>query len=149
MSILSLSQLQGFTGAAIDLFNTASQFHTLTIFKDPVRTIIDINTNEYNGYGGENANPINYSYTQNSGTYNVVVVSADKTFDDVPFNPIGIDFTKGAKIIKVGDNCKNYIENGKNVLFVLDNLEYVTISNPMPKNYGGLVYYYYSLERTT
>lgn len=148
MSILSTSELQNFTGAAIELFDQASSFHSLTIFKEPVKTIANINNNEYNGYGYQ-ASPDNYSFTQNSGTYNVVVVSVKNSFDNVNFDPIPIEILKGQKLIKVKNDCKEFIENGKNVLFLLDGLTYNNISNPMPRCYGGLTYNYYSLERTT
>lgn len=148
MSILSNIELQNFTGAAIDLFNTASQFHSLTIFKEPTKTIIDVNANEYNGYGGYNTNPDNYTLVQSSGTYNVVVVSVKNSFENTSFDPIPIEILKGQKLIKVKNDCKEFIENGKNELFVLDGLAYNSISNPMPRSYGGLVYHYYTLERT-
>lgn len=148
MSILSTSELQSFTGAAIELFDQASAFHSLTIVKDPIKTIVNVNANEYNGYGYQAA-PDNYSFTQNSGTYNVVVVSVKNSFDDVGFEPIPINLIRGNKLIKVSEACKNYISDGKNELFILDGQTFNSISTEMPRNYGGLIYWYFNLERTT
>jgi len=53
MSILSTTDLSFFTGAAADLFNQASSFHTLIVHKKPTKTLVNINTDSYNGYNNE------------------------------------------------------------------------------------------------
>lgn len=98
MSILSTSEFTAFTGGAIALFDTASQWHTLTIIKEPIKTIINVNANEYNGYGGYNSTPENYTLIQNSGVYNVVVVSVKNSFDNEGFDPIPIEILKGKNL---------------------------------------------------
>jgi len=147
MSILSINDLNSFTEAAIALFNEESARHTLAVHKEPTKTIVSANADEYNGYGY--SAPENYTFVQNSGIYNVVVVSPKDSFGTSQFEPIGISIIKGNKLIKVKEDCKNYISNGKNILFVLDGQDFNTISTEMPRNYGGLVYWYYMLERTT
>ena len=147
MTILNTTTLQGFTGAAVDLFDTASQFHFLTVIKEPQKVIIDVNNNEYNGYGPVDTD--NYTLIPNSGVYNVVVVSIDKSFDNTPFTAVPVQLAGGDKLVKVREDCKNYIENGKNILFILDGQEFNETSTAMPRNYGGLVYWYYNLSRTT
>jgi hypothetical protein len=118
------------------------------VVKESIKTIININANEYGSYGYEN-NPTNYTLVPNSGVYNVVVSSIKNSFDGEPFDPVPVQLFKGNKLIKVKENCKNYISEGKNILFILDGLEYNTISTAMPRNYGGLIYWYFDLERTT
>jgi|ERR1041384_4224209 hypothetical protein len=148
MSILSTTDVSFFTGAAADLFNQASSFHTLIVHKKPTKILININADSYNGYGG-NDNPNNYTLVPNSGIYNVVVVSVKDSFESTVFDPVPLYLEKGQKLIKVNESCRNFISNGENELFVLDGQSFNSTSSEMPRTYGNLTYWYYMLEKTT
>ncbi len=147
--LLSPAEIASFTGDAVSLFDTASQFHTCVVIKKPTKTIVSSNDqNEYAGYGNT-SNVENYILVPNSGIFNVVVVTTKKSYDAVQFPAVPFYLDRGNKLIKTRQDCSDFITNGENDLVILDGIEYNQISNPMPRTYGNLTYFYFNLERTT
>ena len=146
-SLISSTELASFVSGIRDHFETFASMHTLIIIKEPLKQIVNIENNEYYGYGQPSA-PENYILTPQSGVFNCMTYDQN-TWEDENFDPVPISLAKGDAYIKVEELAKNYIDNQKTELVVLDNLEYNIVGGPLPKNYGTQNYYYYSLNRTT
>ena len=142
MSILSTTELNFFTGSAIDLFNQASNFHTLIVHKRPTKTLININADSYNGYNNED-NPNNFTLVMNSGIYNVAVVSVKNGFESEVFDPVPIPIEAGNKIIKVNHACRTFIDNGvmrfSQYDFTILEIHFIAIVH---QHFADIIFYY-------
>lgn len=148
MSILiSSTELATFVSGQRDFFETFSSTHLLTIIKDPVKQIININDNSYNNYGPE-SNTSNYTLIPQSGQWRCMTYD-ENSWTDEDFSPIPNIILRGDLIIKVESDAKNYIDNGKTNFLIVDNENYVLEGGPLPKSYGNQDYFYYSLKKTT
>jgi len=146
-NLISNSDANSFVSGIRDLFETFSSTHLLTIVKEPLKTIVNVNDQEYNGYGYQSS-PTNYTLTPQSGQWRCMTYEPE-SWQDETFDPIPNFLLKGDVIFKVETEAKDYIENGKNVLIILDDETYIIVGGPLHKNYLNQNYYYYSLERTT
>ncbi len=144
--IISIAERDSFVSGIIDHYDTFSSLHTLTIVKEPLKTLVNIDNQEYNGYG--QTNPVNYTLTPVSGDFTCMTYDKQSWEDDV-FDPVPVQLSKGDMIIKVTNIEKDYFENGKNELIILDNETYNVVGGPVPTNYATQKYWYYSLQRTT
>lgn len=145
--LISSTELASFVSGVRDHFQTFAQFHLLTVIKEPIKTIIDNNDSEYNGYGAS-ANPANFTLTPQSGQYRCMTHFPDNWKDD-EFVPIPDIILRGDLVIKVEQDASDYIMKGKTNFFIVDNENYTFEGGPLPKSYGTQNYYYYSLKRTT
>lgn len=146
-SLISSAELAGFVAEIQNHFDSFSQFHLLTIIKEPIKQIINVADQEYNGYG-PGANPENYILIPQSGQYNCMTYEPD-SWKDESFDQVPVWLSKGDIVFKVKSDANDYILNGKNNLVILDNQTYNIVGGPLHKSYGTQNYYYYSLERTT
>ena len=145
-SLISSTELTQFISGVRDHYESFASLHTLVIVKEPLKQIVNINNNEYYGYGYQGATE-NYVLVPQSGVFNCMTYDVNSWEDDT-FDPIPVSLAKGDMIIKVEETTKDYIDNGKNVIAVLDSMNYTIVGGPLPKNYGTQFYYYYSLQRT-
>ncbi len=148
-NLLSSSEIIGFTGDAVNLFDTASQFHSITVVKESQKSLSNINSsNEIFGYGNT-SDLNNITYIQNSGVFRAVVINPTKDYQDKVFPQIPIILNKGNKIIKVETLAKEYIEQGTTERIIINNETFILDSTAMARNYGGLIYYYFALQKTS
>ena len=146
-NLISSTELAGFVSGIQDHFDTFSSLHTLVIVKPPLRQIVDINNNEYNGYGYQ-ASVENYILVPRSGVYNCMTYTPD-SWQDEGFQPIPNILLKGDMVIKIEPDANSYMGNGKTDFLIVDGENYTIEGGGMPTNYGREKYYYYSLKRTT
>lgn len=144
---MSTGELAQFVSGIRDHYETFSSFHTLVVFKEPLKQIVNIDNQEYYGYGYQGSED-NYVLVPQSGVFRCMTYDVN-SWKDENFDPIPVSLSKGDLIFKVEETAKNYIDNGKTNLIVLDNLHYVLEGGPLPKSYGTQNYFYYSIVRTT
>lgn len=147
-NLISATESAFFVSAIRDHFETFSSNHLIVIVKEPLKQIIDAGNQEYNGYGGYQSAPENYTLIPVSGIFNVMTYDNDN-WKDEGFDPIPVGLSKGDMVFKIQESGKNYISNGKTELIILDNETYNIVGGPLPKSYLTENYWYYSLERTT
>lgn len=127
-------------------FDTFSLDRTrkIVVFKTPLQSLPNININEYVGYGNEN----NIQFTVVSGEYPAIIKPNKKQQTEL-IDDANIRVYKGEILIKVEENAKNFIDEGKNEKFLVDGMYYNTIADKAIENFFGLKFYIYGLERTS
>lgn len=148
-SFLNSDTIAQFTGLFGRHFSTFSRdgARTITVHKEPVKTLASNATNPIYGYR-QTSNPPSFNYTAVSQSFPAIIMynlnQKMSTMEEVK-NTVN----KGEVKIKVEPNCRNYIEDGrKNEKFVFDGKSYNTISSDGTQNFLGLIYYLYVLENT-
>ena len=149
MSLLSQSEITSFTGEAIALFNTQKVFNTIVVVKEPQKIISDISADVLPGYGNT-SNLDNVTYVPVSGVFNGILINPTKDYINKLFQSVPIFLTEGDKILKVDKEARDYINNGKTERIIVNNDEIFNVkSDSMTRNFGGLNYYYYHLQKTS
>ncbi|MEK6883588.1 MAG: hypothetical protein AABY22_28425 [Nanoarchaeota archaeon] len=144
-SLISNSQKVYLTGALNDHFDSFKR--NIIVYKEPKKTVTNINTaNVLPGY--ENSSNIsNITYTIVSGTYPAQITYLNqqkgRTLEETKA------FLEDDRLrIKVKQDCKNYINQGKTENITVDGNAYNLRSSDAEANYLGLKFYTYILEKT-
>lgn len=143
-SLISAEDAVGFTGILSDHFDTFQR--SITIHKEPLKTVTTINSNNsYAGYG-EASNQNNFTYTaQNQSFPAIIVYGASQTKVS---SSVG-SFPAGAIKIKVKQDAADYIGQGKTEKIVVDGKSFNAISSDGVQNYLGLTFFSYLLQQTS
>ena len=107
-SLLTSTETKNLVGILGDVFDTFKR--DVVIHKSPKKVISQINESQLFGYG-EAANPVNYTYTPQSGVY-----SAKISYIENKANEYVQDFQSNIDSnlvrMKVQGDAKDYIESG-------------------------------------
>lgn len=145
---ISAAQIAIRTGAISELFDLTAR--DITIYKEPVKTIINNPSNILVGYQDNSATNQEITYTPVYQTFSGRLISQFKSkgqgttlFDGkVNLDPNSI-------YIKVRKDAKDYINNGiKTELIKIDDTSYKLNDISQTQNYYGLKFYYYEIEAT-
>ncbi len=135
-----------FTGILADHFDTFKR--DIIVYKEP-KKIINIsasNNNVLAGYG-ESSDSENISFIAVSGTFPALINYQGK--QDLPYiAEVSSSASKGVIKMKVEQDARDYIKNGKTERVIVDNSSFNIISDDKLQNYLGLQYYVYFLEKT-
>lgn len=145
MSVLSASDLAFFTGAFAQHFSTFARLEPIVIFKEPQQVITQSNLPVYAGYGVNSTSSI--TYVPVSGLYSGII-RYKQNMDEAIFQDLQTRDFKGEAMIKVEENAKNFIKNGKTELFQFDGKSFNQIVDESVQEYFGLKYYYFGLSNT-
>ena len=98
------------------------------------------------GYG-ESSDSENISFIAVSGTFPALINYQGK--QDLPYiAEVSSSASKGVIKMKVEQDARDYIKNGKTERVIVDNSSFNIISDDKLQNYLGLQYYVYFLEKT-
>lgn len=144
-SLLTSSDITSLTGALGDHFDTFKQ--TMVVHKEPIKNIIQTSDNVYPGFP-QQVQETTTEYIPVSGSYYALKVSEKSSTKqgDIP-NTTSTVYTNGIRV-KVQEDAKNYIMNGKTEGITFQGCFFNVVSLPIPQNYLGLQYYYFDLSRT-
>ncbi len=135
-----LAQMTGLFGNHWDTFAR----HTIVVNKEPIINVVS-NECPLPGYS-VTSNPDNYTNIPVSGTFNVVrVYKYSLDGQDIVHSDIKTTFANIPVRIKVQEDCKDYIINGKTLNIQLEGQIYNQISMFKVQDYFGLRYYYFDL----
>lgn len=123
---LTNDEIAGLTGQMWTHFLTFSTNHNLIVHKEPLK-VLNSNT-----------------YVPVSGVYPVMTVNKHPKELQLAATALPAGQVK----IKVAEDCRNFINNGKNQFFELDGLKYNLAEDETVQNYLGLKFYYFILKRT-
>lgn len=144
MSYLDANTINSLTGALDMHFSTFSG--AITIWKEPIKIFVSSDAPVYAGFGNESLEA-NYTFEQISGIYPAKIsYAATATKQDL--KDLAISIPDNGVRIKVKEDCKDFIENGKTELIQIDGQSYNNASWVGTQNYLGLKYYFYHLQRT-
>jgi len=146
-SLLTSTETTNLVGILGDVFDTFKR--DVVIHKSPKKVISQINESQLFGYG-EAANPVNYTYTPQSGVY-----SAKISYVENKANEYVQDFQSNIDSnlvrMKVQGDAKDYIESGTTENITFDDKTFNLLGDHMVKNFlgpSGYTTYVYYLKET-
>tara|TARA_Y100000310_G_C20006580_1_gene500984 strand:- start:61 stop:501 length:441 start_codon:yes stop_codon:yes gene_type:complete len=140
--LLSDSDKESFKGSLLDLFDTFSR--NITVHKEPKKVITQINVNTMPGYN-ESSVPENIEFVPVSSEFPAMVDYGDKQSTETE-PTAGVTIPRGQISIKVKQEARDYILNGKTEKIELDSKSFNLISRDAVKYYFGLKLYVFFLE---
>ena len=142
-SLISDDEKKILTGVFGDVFDTFKW--QIDVYKEPVKTIDTINESALFGYG-EEANITNYTYTVQSGSFSGVISYQDKQ-DQNYYSELNGPIPMGDVRIKVQQDCRDFIANGKTEKIEFDGKSWNVISDDSVQRFLDSTFYVYYLER--
>jgi|TARA_Y100000356_G_C11219990_1_gene268541 hypothetical protein len=145
-NLLSDTDKAYFTGVLGDLFDTFQR--SITVHKEPVKTVTNINTsNTYAGYG-DTPNLQNIEFVTKSQSFEAMISYVDRTQSSLD-TELNIQIPQNAAVrIKVKQDCRDYIKLGKTERIEIDGKSFNVLGDESVKyNFGYYLYVFY-LELT-
>lgn len=145
-NLLSDTDKAYFTGVLGDLFDTFQR--SITVHKEPVKTVTNINTsNTYAGYG-DTPNLENIEFVTKSESFEAMISYMDKNQSGLD-TELNIQIPQNAAVrIKVKQDCRDYIKLGKTERIEIDGKSFNVLGDESVKyNFGYYLYVFY-LELT-
>lgn len=146
--LIPQSEVTVLTGVFAQHFDTFSR--EIVIYKEPQKVITSVNPQSSPGY---------YGYSQPTQEENITYVPVSGTHSAIVLYPENQDFRnlvdmkmidlQGKVHIKVREETKNFIKNGKTEKIVIDSNDYNLNGSEKVQNYLGLKYYYFPVDRTS
>ncbi len=143
--LLSNKDKVSFQGSVLDLFDTFSR--SIVIHKESIKKITQVNVNLLPGYGNSSA-PTNIEYIPRSQSFRAIIDYKGKQSVSLE-NDAGILVPKGGISIKVKEETKNYINDGKTEKIIIDDKTFKLASNDTVRDYFGMKMYIYFLEEVS
>jgi hypothetical protein len=151
MNLITGSYGYIFSGALGDLFDTFARSRTdrwITVYKEPIKTIIIDDQNMIAGYDS-GPSESSYQLTPVSGTFPAVIIYEYKADNkDIVSDETESKIAKNTVRIKVERDACDYILNGKTEAVIVDGQTFNAVSQYKVQDYIGLKYYYFNLSQT-
>jgi hypothetical protein len=148
-SLVTQNEIDIFTGDFENLFDTFKR--PITVFKKPKKVVSASNVNDQNiyfGYDSQNVEPdVVESYEPVSGVFEVMIRYKDNQQSD-PLEELNTNSFEGDVRIKVQEDCRNYIKNGKTENIQFDNKTFNVVGDDAVKYFFGYKLYVFHLKAT-
>lgn len=145
-TLVSQSEIDIFTGDFRNLFDTFKR--TIRIHKEPKKILGNINSNNtLHGYGTQ-SNETNIQYVAVYQDFQTMVSYKDMQESNELGQIKEIRYFAGDVRIKVDEDAKNYIENGKTEKVEIDGKSFQVMTERSIKYFFGLKLYVYHLQFT-
>lgn len=141
-----LTQLSGIFQSHFETFSTGINNYC-TVVKEPIKNIINTNSNYLPGYNVEDFSNTDITYTENVRTFPCMRVYP-KDIKNTPLTQMNTSVEDGTTFIKVKEDCKDFIINGKTERIELDGQKFNTTTEFNVQNFFGLRFYYFKLTQT-
>jgi hypothetical protein len=141
-SLITDADKKYFVAAIDDLFETFKR--EILIHKEPQKIVKQVNADLYAGYG-DTSNPANVEYVPISKSFYAMIAYQDKQKSDTDAD-VGFQYSKGIVRIRVKEDARNYILNGKTLKIDIDGKAFNLITDDSVKNYFDTQYYVFHLE---
>jgi len=146
-SLLTSTETTNLVGILGDVFDTFKR--DVVIHKSPKKVISQINESQLFGYG-EAANPVNYTYTPQSGVYSAKISYVENK-DNEYVQDFQSNIDSNLVRMKVQGDAKDYIESGTTENITFDDKTFNLLGDHMVKNFlgpSGYTTYVYYLKET-
>ena len=144
MSLLSDAEKNEIRDAYGEFFETFRQ--TITVHKVSEIIVADVNLDQIFGYE-EAANPTNNSYQHENKDFHALVVYPTKGDQNLGvMTEMAATIPEGEIRVKVCEDCKDYIQDGKTEKIVVKNKNYTLISTEAHPNNILEGYYIFKLK---
>ena len=142
-SLISNDEITSYTG---DLYNHFLTFRRpILIYKQEEQSFVNVNNNVFPGYNNINLSE-NIAYTTVTGLYSGLKYGPERQFGK--YAPIThSNLPENNTYIKVERDCMEFIERGKTEKIVVDGLSYNVLNEVRPRNFLGLMFYEYQINK--
>ena len=145
MSFISEEVAAEFSKSYDDFFNHFSR--PFIVHKEPVKVMQQLESAPLYGYGS-NSDPVNYTYIPVSATFSGRIYYNNARDTDAVDSDLKLVFARGDVTLKVKQDAKDYISNGKTIKVEFDDKTWNIITEDIVKKYLNNTYYVYGLEQT-
>jgi len=144
-SLVSQDEINVFTGDFRNLFDTFKR--TITIHKAAKKILKNINTDFLYGYGNP-AEQANYEYVHVYKDFDCMVSYKDHQDSDELSEVSEIRYFAGDVRIKMDEDAKDYIKDGKTEKVVIDGKDFQLMTEESVKYFFGIKLYVFHLQFT-
>jgi hypothetical protein len=117
------------------------------VHKDPIRIVEQVQSTPLYGYG-QSSDAVNFTYIPVTGTFNGRIYYNNSNDTDVVNNELKLVFVKGDVTLKVKQDARDFIANGRTLKLEFDGKTWNVITEDIVKKYLNNTYYVYGLEQT-
>jgi hypothetical protein len=146
MSFISSDTAASFSNEYDQFFDYFSR--PFVVNKDPIRVINQLANPMIYGYG-QNSDQTNFTYVPVTGVFRgrIYYNHSRRDYEDVDPD-LKFIFTKGDVTLRVKEDARNFIANGKTINIEFDGKTWNVITEDILKKYLNNTYYLYGLEQT-
>ena len=119
----------------------------ISVVKQPISIINNQGENVLAGFGAESMNQQDITYQPVTGVYPAIIVYP-KDQKKQQFGQLKFDLNENQVQIKVEEDCKNYLLNGKTERIIVNGTAFNMETAYNVQNMMGLKYYYFKLTIT-
>lgn len=142
---LTATERANFSGDASLIFDTMSKGRTVTIVREPIKTIIaQSSTENLFGFGADQKDAV-YAYTPVSGVFPAIIKYPMD--HPSPLNPeMGVRIYAGPMTMKVKTDCRDYINGGKVEYIITDNKQFMIDGEERRQMFLNSEYFFFTLK---
>lgn len=146
MSFIDPTIAKDFSKQYDDFFTYFSR--PFVVHKEPIKVLQQLQNAPIYGYGS-NSDSVNYTYIPVTGTFNgrIYYNHSRRDYEDVDTD-LKFIFAKGDVTLRVKEDARNFIANGKTIKLEFDGKTWNVITEDILKKYLNNTYYLYGLEQT-
>ncbi len=142
-SLLTATEKTNLSNIFTDIFDTFKR--TITVHKEPTKTIATINQSALFGYN-YSSNVVNYSYESVSSSFDATIRYIEAGRDDSFAGDLN-SYIEGTLVrIKVQKAARDYIEDGRTEKITFDDRCFKVIGNDTVKKFLDSTFYVYYLK---
>jgi hypothetical protein len=118
-----------------------------TVHKEPIKVLESVQSPTMYGYGSS-SDSANYTYIPVNATFNGRIYYNNSRDVDAVNSDLKLVFARGDVTLKVKQDARDYIANGKTIKLEFDGKTWNVITEDIIKKYLNNSYYVYGLEQT-
>jgi hypothetical protein len=117
------------------------------VHKEPIKVLESVQSPTMYGYGSS-SDSANYTYIPVNATYSGRIFYNNSRDTDAVNSDLKLVFARGDVTLKVKQDARDYIANGKTIKLEFDGKTWNVITEDIIKKYLNNTYYVYGLEQT-
>jgi hypothetical protein len=145
MSFINSNTATEFSNAYDEFFDYFSR--SFVVHKEPIKVIQELENTPLYGYGSS-SDSVNYTYLPVTGIFNGRIYYNNSRDTDAVNSDLKLVFARGDVTLKVKQNARDFIANGKTIKLEFDGKTWNVITEDVIKKYLNNSYYVYGLEQT-
>lgn len=145
MSFINSNTAAEFSNAYDEFFDYFSR--SFVVHKEPIKVIQELENTPLYGYGSS-SDSVNYTYLPVTGIFNGRIYYNNSRDTDAVNSDLKLVFARGDVTLKVKQNARDFIANGKTIKLEFDGKTWNVITEDIIKKYLNNSYYVYGLEQT-
>jgi hypothetical protein len=145
MSFISPTVAASFSKDYDDFFVYFSR--PFVVHKEPIKVLESIQSPTMYGYGSS-SDSANYTYIPVNATFDGRIYYNNAKDIDAVNSDLKLVFARGDVTLKVKQNARDYIANGRTIKLEFDGKTWNVITEDTVKKYLNNTYYVYGLEQT-